>query len=425
MNPDEVSFWFLFNFFLERAGRAAAIGSLQRNCTVGSFLHSRMGITFTCPGDDSFDEGLEALIMRSISFNGDDDKAPLKSFSFNGRDAEPSILKAFGSGKLIIEGSVNLDKKEMEISIKSPASSEKENSLSLAGFKKSRFSPLCDTVKQSSVCENDGSEHQAALKLQKFYKSFRTRRKLADCAVLVEQRWWKLLDFTMLRRSSISYFDVEKPESAVSRWSRATTRAAKVGKGLSKDEKALKLARQHWLEAIDPRHRYGHNLYFYYVCWLQCESKQPFFYWLDVGAGKEVNLDKQCPRSKLQRQCIKYLGPNEREKYEVILENGKFLYKISRQFLDTSESPNSTKWIFVLSTAKALYVGQKKKGLFQHSSFLAGGATSSAGRLVVEKGILKAVWPHSGHYRPTEKNFQKFMSFLKENNVDLTDVKVK
>jgi len=30
---------------------------------------------------------------------------------------------------------------------------------------------------------------QAALRLQKVYKSFRTRRQLADCAVLAEQRW--------------------------------------------------------------------------------------------------------------------------------------------------------------------------------------------------------------------------------------------
>jgi hypothetical protein len=67
---------------------------------------------------------------------------------------------------------------------------------------------------------------------------------------------------------------------------------------------------------------------------------------------------------------------------------------------------------------------QKKKGKFQHSSFLAGGATSAAGRLVVEDGTLKAIWPHSGHYRPTEENFQEFQGFLKDNNVDLTDVKV-
>ena len=43
----------------------------------------------------------------------------------------------------------------------------------------------------------------------------------------------------------------------------------------------------------------------------------------------------------------------------------------------------------MLSTSKNLYVGKKKKGTFQHSSFLAGGATLAAGRLVVENGILK------------------------------------
>lgn len=31
---------------------------------------------------------------------------------------------------------------------------------------------------------------EAAIKLQKVYKSFRTRRKLADCAVLIEQSWY-------------------------------------------------------------------------------------------------------------------------------------------------------------------------------------------------------------------------------------------
>ncbi|KAF4353146.1 hypothetical protein G4B88_003023 [Cannabis sativa] len=132
--------------------------------------------------------------------------------------------------------------------------------------------------------------------------------EVVEGIICVLYMWWKLLDFAELKRSSISFFDIEKHETAVSRWSRARTRAAKVGKGLSKDEKARKLALQHWLEAIDPRHRYGHNLQFYYTKWLHCESGQPFFYWLDIGDGKEVNLER-CPRPKLHQQCIKYLGP--------------------------------------------------------------------------------------------------------------------
>ena len=80
----------------------------------------------------------------------------------------------------------------------------------------------------------------------------------------------------------------------------------KVGKGLSKDGKAHKLAFQHWIEAviyisiiqfpsfplpfakqfwalqIDPRHRYGHNLHLYYEQWCQGDAGQPFFYWSEI-----------------------------------------------------------------------------------------------------------------------------------------------
>ncbi|XP_011652062.1 IQ domain-containing protein IQM6 isoform X1 [Cucumis sativus] len=429
-----------------------------------------MGQLFSCPLGDFEDLDFDAVLVRSISFQDGEMRNPLRSVSFNGRDSEPTILKSFGSHRIRLERPITTRTRELETvnSFKTPCA-EMENS----EFGISVGSKNCDQCRHEhfssphkySTPRYSEPRHQhysAALRLQKVYKSFRTRRQLADCAVLVEQRWfvskfvctlfkilnmfmsiypfksrsgkdlefsfpksslnrWKLLDFAELKRSSISFFDIEKPETAISRWSRARTRAAKVGKGLSKDEKARKLALQHWLEAIDPRHRYGHNLQFYYVKWLHCDSKQPFFYWLDIGEGKEVNLER-CPRYKLHQQCIKYLGPIERKAYEVVVENGKFLYRYSGKLLHTTGGPRDAKWIFVLSTSKTLYVGLKKKGTFQHSSFLAGGATLAAGRLVVEDGILKAVWPHSGHYLPTEENFLEFMSFLMENNVDLTDV---
>ncbi|CAO2203783.1 unnamed protein product [Urochloa humidicola] len=260
---------------------------------------------------------------------------------------------------------------------------------------------------------------KAATKLQKIYKGHRTRRSLADGAIIAEELWWKTYDSVYLNIKSISFFDGGKQETAASRWSRAGKRIAKVGKGLSKDDKAQKLALQHWLEAIDPRHRYGHNLHLYYDIWSSSSSCEPFFYWLDIGAGRDQHHPK-CPRTKLYSQLIMYLGPNERAAYEVIVESGRLLYKQSGELVNTNEE---SKWIFVLSTSRSLYVGQKRKGKFQHSSFLSGAATTAAGRLVAKEGVLKAIWPYSGHYLPTEENFREFIGFLEENSVDLANVK--
>jgi hypothetical protein len=125
----------------------------------------------------------------------------------------------------------------------------------------------------------DDSTRLAAVKVQKVYRSYRTRRRLADSVVVAEELWWQAMDYARLNHSTISFFDYSRPETAVSRWNRVSLNASKVGKGLSIVDKAQKLAFQHWIEAIDPRHRYGHNLHKYYEEWCKADAGQPFFYW--------------------------------------------------------------------------------------------------------------------------------------------------
>ncbi|CAA6660937.1 unnamed protein product [Spirodela intermedia] len=353
-------------------------------------------------------ENVEVVLLKSLSFNEKDVNRALRALSFkdsNGEQIsapdEPSknavdrslSFRNWGSGKPNLQVAISFRALVSE--------NEDTESISLwsAGHEavdgtKPEMPPLPES---SSSPRSMDEKDAAATKLQKFYKGYRIRRNLADCAVVVEELWWKALDFASLSKSSISFFNDEKPETAVSRWARARTRAAKLGKGLSKNEKAQKLALRHWLEAIDPRHRYGHNLHLYYEIWFNSESSEPFFYWLDIGSGKEVSHEK-CSRSKLQRQCIQYLGP-----WEAHLQAKS----------NPVSSVEGSKWIFVLSTSRKLYIGQLP----------CRGATTSAGRLVAINGVLKAIWPYSGHYLPTEENFKEFISFLTENNVDLTDVK--
>ncbi|CAA2984274.1 Hypothetical predicted protein, partial [Olea europaea subsp. europaea] len=77
----------------------------------------------------------------------------------------------------------------------------------------------------------------------------------------------------------------------------------------------------------------------------------------------------------------------EREYYEYEVVDGKILHNITRKLLH-HVSPQ-LKYIFVVSISKKLYIGEKDKGIFHHSSFLAGEASLTAGRLLVEDGVLK------------------------------------
>lgn len=160
-----------------------------------------MGVSWSCPFvvHCDLDNAFESVVANSINLGDDDDDNKNKQVrlsSFKGTDSEPIALQFF--------------ERKTQIELLPESSS------------------LIEKIPHSPILNPTSPKHEAATKLQKVYKSFRTRRKLADCAVLIEQSWWKLLDFAELKRSSISFFDIEKHETAISRWSRARTRAAKV-----------------------------------------------------------------------------------------------------------------------------------------------------------------------------------------------------
>ncbi|KAJ6923232.1 hypothetical protein NC652_016776 [Populus alba x Populus x berolinensis] len=106
---------------------------------------------------------------------------------------------------------------------------------------------------------------------------------------------------------------------------------------------------------------------------------------LDVGDGKEVNLDK-CPRPTLLLQCIKYLGPKERQAYEVIVENGKLVYKESGMLVIQMKVPSG---YLCLARRGLCTWGKRKRVGFNTLVFSPGGATTAAGRLVAHDGILE------------------------------------
>lgn len=164
-------------------------------------IFAKMGAFFSCPLAKYIDveNGLESITVKSISFGDDEVKTPVRSISFNGRDLEPMIMKSVGSGRMTLETSVSFKGGELEKMVSmeaaaipleeklhvaadySPKSKEMEN--------QAPRSDNHDGIKTTDL-DPTNPKHIAAMKLQKVYKSFRTRRKLADCAVLVEQSWY-------------------------------------------------------------------------------------------------------------------------------------------------------------------------------------------------------------------------------------------
>ena len=246
------------------------------------------------------------------------------------------------------------------------------------------------------------------------------------------------------------------------------------------------LAMRHWLEATDLKHRYGTLLSKYHKKWMATATSESFFYWLDYGAGRGVDLAPACPRKKLEASSVKYMTAAEREFFRVIVhpKTKQLVYRQSGDVLHSdvgcgalclclcslcghtgrtvrryqadlveagaagaSPSPpplsDEARWwhrllptcffwrvpvplpdIFVMDTNGALFVARKQRGRFHHSSFLGGAVTRAAGALVVHNGTLRLLTGHSGHYRPPKGVLARVKEELRAQGADVSRVLV-
>lgn len=154
-----------------------------------------MGLSFSCPftEQDEVEAALDSVTVKSITLGDDNEcKTPKRSVNFNDKTLESTILKGSG-GKMVVEKSVSFKGMQLErmISLNRSVSKEDHTKENIG---------LHELDNVISVLDPSNPKHEAAIKLQKVYKSFRTRRKLADCAVLVEQSW---LVFLISRASCV------------------------------------------------------------------------------------------------------------------------------------------------------------------------------------------------------------------------------
>lgn len=222
------------------------------------------------------------------------------------------------------------------------------------------------------------------------------------------------------------------------------TRVALIGRGILETDNPMLLAQHQWLEATDRRHRYGAYLFEYYALWAAADTTDSFFYWLDSGDGKHVQTAgppppsaKNVPRSLLESAEVTYCNSKERRQYAVQIQDGKlFWVHQARKLVHSKKKPKPKKgapegapnepvmMIYVMSPDGTLYIGDKKREKFHHSSFLSGSAVIAAGSVCVEDGNLKELTPHSGHYRPSDEDFARCVQTFRDAGVPMDAVRI-
>ena len=133
-----------------------------------------------------------------------------------------------------------------------------------------------------------------------------------------------------------------------------------------------------------------------------------------------------------------FLTHEERAKHRIILKSGLFYKPLQGVELvqDQFELCDTTSMISHEKLGYAAYVinAQGEISIFAHhgmadhyahSSMNAGASVLGAGELKIEKGVLKQITTHSGHYQPSIENVYRVLKFLQQQGVNIDEVQIR
>lgn len=122
-----------------------------------------------------------------------------------------------------------------------------------------------------------------------------------------------------------------------------------------------------------------------------------------------------------------FLTPEQRAEHRVHIRAGK-LQKNGKDF-DTSSMISHQKKGYAAYTLNvngelSVFNHRCMKDRYAHSSMNAGVPVVAAGEIKVEKGVLKSITTHSGHYQPSLFNIYRLLEHLSDNKVDISQAKI-
>ena len=233
------------------------------------------------------------------------------------------------------------------------------------------------------------TESNAAKTLQRTYRGYRERRHMEGLSLDPASRWTEAIKEARYRSLTTPRSRADDPASspnrpppgfhhpssaAQSKWNLAgsiarranadeesspseadsatsppdhdalspSQKAARKQRKLAEKQERIKTAKtmdlSYFLEMVDVKHRYGSNLRKYHAEWKSRPTNENFFFWLDHGEAKCLDL-ANCSRKRLDDMQVRYLNREERMLYEVVVgEKGKLVWRKDGVKVDTTDA---------------------------------------------------------------------------------------
>lgn len=146
---------------------------------------------------------------------------------------------------------------------------------------------------------------------------------------------WKRVTAATLRAGGDDTSDTDgEPDMTPEQLEQHRKHKAEQKREREKHAKMMELS--YYLEMVDTKHRYGSHLRAYHAEWKKSNTNENFFYWLDQGEGRTVEVPN-VTREKLEADQVRYLTREERLKYLVKIDKeGKLMWAKNGERINTS-----------------------------------------------------------------------------------------
>jgi len=152
------------------------------------------------------------------------------------------------------------------------------------------------------------------------YNTAKTPEERSRAGSIAARQNWKRVGEIARRAGGDDPDDSSEDEEAMTPEQKEEARQKKALQKAEREKTAKVMDLQYFLEMVDTKHRYGSNLRAYHERWVKSDTDENFFYWLDYGEGRNLEMPT-VSRERLEKERVRYLSREERMNYLVKIDN--------------------------------------------------------------------------------------------------------